>query len=507
MASLPTTTARTSARTDTRADVAIIGSGFAGIGMGIRLKLSGRDDFVILEKDDGLGGTWRDNTYPGCECDVPSHLYSFSFEPNPTWSRMFSAQAEIWSYLEHCVEKYDLARHIRYGAEVTGAAYDVATTTWEVEIGGSELLAARVLVSASGALQMPNLPDITGAESFEGPAFHSARWRHDVVLHGRDVAVIGTGASAIQFVPQIAPDVGRLDVYQRSAPWITPKPNPPISAARQTAYARHPLRQRAMRAAVYAALEVRGAGFALTPKAMRVLEKQARGLLHHQVTDSALRAKLEPDYQIGCKRILLSSDYYPALTRDNVDLVTDPIAEVRPHSVVDARGVERPTDVIIYGTGFEISGNLTHMKIVGRNGAVLNDVWDRDGVGAHLGMTVAGFPNLFLLLGPNTGLGHTSVVFMIESQISYVLQALDYLDRYDAPAMEVRPDVQQGFLDRVQNSLKGTVWQSGCKSWYLDEDGRNFTIWPHFTFQYWWETRKLDPSSYLLTSPRERATS
>jgi cation diffusion facilitator CzcD-associated flavoprotein CzcO len=490
-----------------RTDVVIIGSGFAGIGMGIRLLKAGRDDFVILEKDADLGGTWRDNTYPGCECDVPSYLYSFSFEQNPHWTKLFSPQEEIWDYLRHCVEKYGLAPHIRYDAEVTGAAYDEQTTTWQVEVNGSELIDAKVLVSGVGALHMPSLPDLPGLETFTGATFHSAKWRHHLDLTGRKVAVIGTGASAIQFVPQIAPIVDELDLYQRSAAWVTPKPNPPITEKQRAFYARHPLGQRAMRTLVYWALEARGTGFALTPKAMKLLEKSARHHLHKQVADPELRAKLEPDYQIGCKRILLSNDFYPALARDNVEVVTDPIAEVRPLGIVDGQGVERPADTIIFGTGFEISGNLTHMKVVGRGGAVLNDVWDEAGIGAHLGISVSGFPNLFLLLGPNTGLGHSSVVFMIESQISYVLQALDLLDHYGAGAMEVRADTQQGFLDRIQNRLAGTVWQSGCKSWYIDENGRNFAIWPHFTWKYWLETRKLDPTAYVLSRSRSPARS
>lgn len=481
-----------------RTEVVIIGSGFAGIGMAIALKRAGRHDFVIVEKADDLGGTWRDNTYPGCECDVPSHLYSFSFEQNPRWTRMFSPQDEIWDYLRHCVDTYDLTDHLRLGAEVTGATYDEASRRWQVEVDGTDLIDARILVAGTGALHQPKVPAIAGLDSFAGATFHSARWRHDLDLTGRRVAVIGTGASAIQFVPQIAPEVAHLDVYQRSAPWITPKPNPPITPRQRAFYARHPLGQRAMRAGVYWALEARGVGFALTPKAMRVLEKQATGYLERKVPDPELRAKLTPDYQIGCKRILLTSTYYPTLARDDVDLVTDDIAEVRPHGVVDVTGVERPTDTIIFGTGFEISGNLTRMKIVGRDSAVLNDVWDAAGAGAHLGMTVAGFPNLFLLLGPNTGLGHNSVVFMIESQVAYVVQALALLDRYDAAAIEVRADVQRRFLDRVQHRLAGTVWQSGCKSWYLDDEGRNFTIWPYFTWQYWWETRRLRITDFQL---------
>lgn len=476
--------------------VVIIGAGFAGIGMAIRLQQAGIDDFVLLEKDDDLGGTWRDNTYPGCACDVPSYLYSFSFELNPHWSRMFAAQEEIWDYLRHCVDKYGIEDRIRYRTEWTGARFDESTGTWEVEVDGAETLRCRALVTGVGALHKPKVPDLSGIESFAGTAFHSAQWDHDHDLTGRRVAVIGTGASAVQFVPQIAGQVDQLDLYQRSAAWVTPKPDREISQRERTLYARSPLAQRIARALIYWLLETRGTGFALTPKAMKVIEWQAKRHLAKQVADLELRAKLTPDYQIGCKRILLSNDYYPALTRDNVDVVTDAIAEVTPSGIITEDGTKREADTIIYGTGFEVSGNLTDVEIIGRDGADLNEQWSQRGVGAHLGITVSGFPNLFLLLGPNTGLGHSSVVFMIEQQVDYVLQALDLLDRRGADFVDVRPDAQDGFLDRIQTRLTDTVWQSGCKSWYIDENGRNFTIWPHFTWKYWLETRRFDPDEY-----------
>ena len=429
---------------------------------------------------------------------MPSPLYSFSFEQNPYWSRMFSPQAEIWDYLRFCATKYGLAPHLRYGAEVTGARFDETTALWDVEVNGGETVRARAVVAGVGALHVPFVPALPGLSSFVGRSFHSAQWDHSHDLTGRRVAVVGTGASAIQFVPQIQPDVDSLDLYQRSAAWVTPKPDTAIPVEHQARYARHPLAQRVLRDLTYWVLEVRGAGFALTPKAMVLLEKQARRHLQRQVADPELRAKLTPDYQIGCKRILLSNDYYPALTQPNVEVVTERIREVVPTGIVTSDGVERPADTIIFGTGFEVSGNLTHMKIVGRAGVELNGVWARRGIGAHLGMTMAGFPNLFLLLGPNTGLGHSSVVFMIESQVRYVVQALDLLDRTGAAYLDVRPDIEQGFLDRVQTRLSDTVWQSGCKSWYLDENGRNFTLWPHFTWKYWLETRRLRASDYRL---------
>ena len=478
---------------DTR--VAIIGSGFAGLCMAIQLKLRGMDDFVVLEKDEDLGGTWRDNTYPGCACDVPSYLYSFSFEQNPRWSRMFAPQQEIWDYMRHCVNKYGVASHFRYNASVSGAEFDEASGTWRVHINDNEVLTARSLVTGVGALHMPKTPELPGLETFEGTTFHSANWNHDHDLRGRKVAVIGTGASAIQFVPQIAEEVAHLDLYQRSAPWITPKPDREIGVRERDMHARFPVGQRAIRNLLYWAMELRGVGFAVNPKMLKAIELPARRHLKKQVPDPELRRKLTPDYAIGCKRVLLSNDYYPALTRDNVDLVTDGITEVRPNGIVTADGTFREVDTIIFGTGFDVSGNLTQMKIVGRGREELNEVWERKGTGAHLGITVSGFPNMFLLVGPNTGLGHSSMVFMIERQVDYVMQALDLLDTESAAYVDVREPRQDRFVDWAQNRLSGSVWQ-GCNSWYIDENGRNFTIWPHFTWKYWLATRKLRRSEY-----------
>jgi cation diffusion facilitator CzcD-associated flavoprotein CzcO len=473
-----------------RTDVVIIGAGFAGIAMAITLQRAGRHDFVILEKDSDLGGTWRDNSYPGSVCDVPSYLYSFSFEPNPRWTRLFSPQQEIWDYLRYCADKYGLAAHLHYGAEVTGARFVETDGTWQVEVNHGEVLRARALVAGVGALHVPHVPALPGLETFEGTAFHSARWRHDVDLTGRRVAVVGTGASA--------PSVEHLDLYQRSAAWVIPKPDRAITARERSLLARRPLAQRALRDLIYWGLEARGAGFVLTPKALGPLERQARRHLADRVADPELRAKLMPDYQIGCKRVLLANDYYPALTRDNVEVITDGIARVRPRTIVSAGGAERAVDTIIFGTGFQVGGNLISMPIVGRHGAELDKMWSRNGKGAHRGITVSGFPNLFLLLGPNTGLGHTSVVFMIESQAHYIVRALDLLDRRGADYVDVRPEVQQRSVDRVQQRLTGTVWQSGCRSWYLDATGRNDTIWPDFTWKYWLQTRRFRAREYHI---------
>ncbi|MDX6253337.1 MAG: hypothetical protein QOF10_6697 [Kribbellaceae bacterium] len=484
----------------TQTEVAIIGSGFAGLCMGIKLRQAGYEDFVILEKADRLGGTWRDNTYPGCACDVPSYLYSFSFEQNPNWTRMFAPWDEILAYLEHCAAKYGIADKIRYGAEVTEAAFDESTGRWTVLVNGGETIDARALVAGVGNLHQPKFPDLPGLDSFAGRTFHSSQWDHDQDLTGRRVAVIGTGASAIQFVPRIAEQVDHLDVFQRTPPWITPKPDRTIGPRERTLHARFPAGQRAIRNLIYWGLEARGLGFTGNAKLMKGLELQAKRHLRKQVTDPVLRAKLTPAYQIGCKRLLQSNDYYPALARDNVDLATTPITRVTPTGVITADGVEHECDTIVLGTGFEISGNLTRIGLLGRDGVDLADAWKRDGIGAHLGIAVAGYPNLFLLVGPNTALGHSSMVFMIEAQVRYVMQALDLLRQRTGSYVEVREEAQDRFVSEVQDQLGDTVWQSGCNSWYLDAQGRNSTIWPEFTVSYWRRTRRLDPADFVVVS-------
>ncbi|TCC56555.1 NAD(P)/FAD-dependent oxidoreductase [Kribbella pittospori] len=479
-------------------EVVIIGAGFAGLCMGIKLRQAGCEDFVILEQAAALGGTWRDNTYPGCACDIPSYLYSFSFEQNPRWTRMFAPWDEILGYLQHCADKYGITPKIRYGAEVTEAAFDEATGRWTVTVNGDETIETQALVTGVGSLHEPKRPDLPGLDSFTGTTFHSAQWDHGHDLRGRNVAVIGTGASAIQFVPRIASEAGQLDVYQRTAPWVMSKPDRAIGPRERRLHERFPAGQRLIRNAIYWGLEGRGVGFAGSPKLMKGLELQAKRHLRKQVPDPDLRARLTPTYQIGCKRILYSNDYYPALSRSNVDLVTTPITRVTPTGVVTADGIERPCDTIVLGTGFDVSANLTRMPILGKDGVDLAEHWKREGIGAHLGITVAGYPNLFLLAGPNTLLGHSSMVFMIEAQVRYVMQALHLLRRRGASYVEVREEAQERFVSGIQAELGDTVWQSGCSSWYLDAAGRNSTIWPEFTVSYWRRTRRLDPADFVL---------
>jgi cation diffusion facilitator CzcD-associated flavoprotein CzcO len=483
------------------ARVAIVGSGFAGLGAAIRLRQAGVEDVLVFERADDVGGTWRDNAYPGCACDVPSHLYSFSFAPNPGWSRAFSRQPEIWAYLRACAERFGVRDRVRTGHELERADWEEAARRWRLQTTGGTYT-ADVLVSAVGAFSEPAVPRLAGLETFAGAAFHSARWKHGHDLRGRRVAVVGTGASAVQLVPEIQPLVARLHVFQRTAPWIVPRRDRALTPLEHRLYRRVPRAQRLARAGIYWGREMLVPAFR-HPRLMAVNARIARHHLEASVPDPALRARLTPDYTIGCKRILLSNDYLPALTRPNVELVTDPIAEVRPHAIVTRDGVEREVDTIVFGTGFRVADMPIAERLHGRGGVRLADVW-AGSPRAHLGTTVAGFPNLFLLLGPNTGLGHTSVVVMIESQIAHLLAALRHLEASGAAALEPRPEAQARSVAHVQQRMRGTVWTAGgCASWYLDRTGRNSTLWPDFTWRFRRRLERLDPREYaVLAGPR-----
>jgi cation diffusion facilitator CzcD-associated flavoprotein CzcO len=478
--------------------VAIVGTGFSGLGMAIRLKQEGIEDFVVFERAGDVGGTWRDNTYPGAACDVPSHLYSFSFAPNPEWSRTFSQQPEIQDYLRRCAGHFDVLPHVRFHHEVTGASWDEERQRWLVDTSAGRFT-AQVLVAGMGPLSEPSIPHIPGIERFEGAAFHSAQWDHGVDLRGRRVAVIGTGASTIQVVPEIQPQVEKLHLFQRTPPWVMPHPDRPISDRERRLYRRFPLAQRAMRAAVYWARETFVLPF-LHKRLARLPETVARKHIASQVPDRELRRKLTPDYTIGCKRILISNDYYPAVSQRNVELVTDGIREVRERSIVCTDGSEREIDAIVFGTGFRVTDMPAAELIRGRSGRSLAEVW-AGSMQAYLGTSIAGFPNLFMIVGPNTGLGHNSMVFMIESQLAYVLDALRTMDARGVASVDVRPEVQDAYNAELQEGLRDTVWSTGgCVSWYLDDTGRNTTLWPGSTWPFRRRTRRFDPAAYTLRS-------
>ena len=485
-------------------DVAILGAGFAGLCMAIKLQAAGRHDFVIFEKAARLGGTWRDNTYPGCACDVPAHLYSYSFAQNPHWSRTYAPQPEILAYLEGVAMRHDLHRRIACDTAIVELVWDEAARQWRLTAADGRTFTARVVISAVGALHVPAVPDMPGRERFAGPAFHSARWRHDVDLTGRRVAVIGTGASAVQFIPEIAPHVSRLTVYQRTPPWVLPRRDRPVSAPVRGLLERVPGLLRARRAVQYWRREVIALGLAYKPKLMGRGQKQSARFKERVIADPELRLKLNPFYTLGCKRMLLSDDFYATMTRPHVELVTTPIAEVRPDAVVTADGVERPCDVLIYGTGFKTFDASAGLRVRGRGGRSLADDWRR-GPEAFLGVAVHGYPNHFLLVGPNSGLGHNSIVFMIEAQVRYVLQCLRWLDERRLEAVEVRADVQRVYNEALQQRFERTVWRSTpgsawqlpCSSWYAPGDGRNTALWPGLSVGYWLAMRRANIADYV----------
>jgi cation diffusion facilitator CzcD-associated flavoprotein CzcO len=486
-------------------DVAIVGSGFSGLGAAIQLKRQGRDDFVVLERAEEVGGTWWANTYPGCGCDVPSHLYSFSFAPNPNWSETYSQQPEIRDYLIDCSRKFGVRDHVRFNHELTDARWDADAQRWDIETTGGSFR-ARVLILAAGALFEPRIPDLPGIGSFEGETWHSARWNHDYDLKGKRVASIGTGASAIQLVPSIQPEVEQLYVVQRTPPWVFPHSTRPTTRFERRLYKRFPALQKLVRGSVYAARETFVLGFVKQPKIMKIAEKISRAHMRKEIDDPELLEKVTPDYTIGCKRILPSNKWYPALAQDNVELVTSGIREFKPNAIVFEDGTEREIDAVIFSTGFQVTEMPSSNLVRNAEGSTLRECWESNGgPQAHLGTAINGFPNMFLMLGPNTGLGHSSMVYMAESQINYMLDALRAMDERGAAAVEVRRDAEDAYNRDLHEKLQGTVWNTGCSSWYVDQHGRNVTLWPDWTFRFRQRTARFDPESYELAAPaRER---
>ena len=483
----------------------VIGAGFGGLGMATRLTKAGVDDFVVLERAQELGGTWRENTYPGCRCDVPSHLYSYSFELNPDWSSTFSGQAEIWEYMKRVARDHGAYPHIRFGHDVSGASWDEEARRWRIETNRGEFT-AQVLVAAPGPLFEPSIPPLEGIESFAGASWHSARWDHHFDLAGKSVAVIGTGASAIQFVPRIRPQVAKLHLFQRTAPWVLPRPDRPITGLERRLYRLFPLAQKLMRAIIYWVRESFMVGFAKQPRIMMLAEQVSKAMLRRQVPDPQLRRKVTPQFRLGCKRVLLADDYYPALAQPNVEVITSGVREVRERSIVDGDGVERPVDAIIYGTGFHVTDMSAGRMVRGRDGLLLDDFW-QGSPQAYLGTAVPGFPNLFLLAGPNTGIGHTSLVFLLECQIAYVFDCLRTMVDHALETVEVKREDWHAYNEEIQDKSQQTVWLTGgCQSWYLDRNGRNTTLYPDFTFKFRRMTRRFNLEDYVATE-REPANS
>ena len=488
--------------------VLVIGAGFAGLGTAIQLDEHGFGDFLVLDKGATVGGTWRDNTYPGAACDVPSHLYSFSFAPNAEWSRFFATQPEIQAYLERTATGAGVLDRFRFGVTVEDLTWEQTERRWRVTTSAGDVT-ADVVVSGAGGLSEPKLPDIEGLDDFDGTLFHSARWDHDTDLTGKRVAVIGTGASAIQIVPEIAKNVSHLDVYQRTPAWVVPRTDPRFTRSQRFALRHLPGARQALRTGVYLFREAAWPGFALDRRLSSPVRAFAEVNLR-RISDPTLRAAVTPDFEIGCKRILLSNTYYPALSRDHVDLVTDRIARVTPTGIVtrNDEGVEteRAVDAIVVATGFAITDQPLAHHIKGLDGRTLADVWSEHGMAAYKGTTIAGFPNLFQVVGPNTGLGHSSMIYIIESQVAYIVSALREMGEHGIATLSPKPEVQSAWNDDLQRRMRRTVWNSGgCASWYLDEHGRNTTLWPRATFTMRRLLRRFDLDQYDVTRTQEDA--
>ena len=487
--------------------VLIVGAGFGGLAMAIKLTEAGEHDFLVVERGTDVGGTWRDNTYPGAACDVPSQLYSYSFAPNPDWSRSFSPQPEIQSYIRKVAAESGTLHRFVFGTTVDDLTWDAAAGHWKVRTSAGELTAT-VVVSAAGALSDPKNPDSPGVEDFTGEVFHSARWNHDYDLTGTRVAVIGTGASAIPIVPEIAEKVAHLDVYQRTAPWVIPRNDRDYTRVERFAFRHLPAVQRMYRTAIYWGRELYVPAFTRAPRLAEPARRLALANIRKNISDPELRRKVTPDFKIGCKRILISNTWYPALARDNVELVTDRISQLSSRGIVTEDGTGRDVDAVIVATGFHTTDLPIADVITGADGTTLADHFDQHGMQAYKGTSVNGFPNLFLVVGPNTGLGHSSMVFMIESQVAYILDAISHLKTRGVTAVQPRAEVQEAWVDDLQHRMERTVWSTGgCASWYLDSHGRNVTLWPRATFTFRRLTAAFDPEAYeVVAASPSRAT-
>lgn len=479
-------------------DVAIIGAGFAGIGAAIRLLQEGVDDVVIFERDNRVGGTWRDNTYPGAACDIPSRLYSYSFAPNPDWSHTYSGSAEILDYIDRMVDAHGLEPRIRFGHDVTGLEYDEGQGVWTIRFRDQEPVRARTVVMAPGPLANASLPDIRGIETYEGAKIHSARWDHDYDFTGKKVAVIGTGASGVQIIPELVKVAESVKVFQRTPGWVLPRLNTATGDRAKGLYRRLPLAEKAVRSAWFWGHESVALGVVWDTPLTRVVEAISRAHLRMQVKDSWLRRQLTPDFSAGCKRLLMTSDYYPALQADNCKLVTWPIARLSPRGVRTVEGIEHQFDAIVFATGFDVSKAGTPFPVTGIEGRDLAAEWSA-GAYAYRSVAVSGYPNLFFTFGPNSGPGHSSALVYMEAQIDYITQAIGSLLRFGWKSLDVRPEVQQRYNDDIQRRLQATTWNSGCQSWYLTEDGFNATMFPGFATQYVNQLKTVDLQDYRIS--------
>ncbi len=488
----------TATRSHPHTKVAIIGAGFGGIAMAIRLQQHGIYDFIILEKGSDFGGTWRDNQYPGAACDVQSHLYSLSFAPKSNWSKRYAEAPEIFSYIQDLVTDYNLRAFCRLNTEVLAAHYQAERCLWQLQLQDQSILEAQFVIFASGPLHIPQIPHIPGIEKFQGKVFHSAQWDHTYDPTGKNVASIGTGGSAIQYIPEIAPQCKQLYVMQRTAAWVIPRDERAYPNLEKKLFKKYDWFRKLHRARLYWSNESRVVPIA-KPGIMKFTQKLAELFIKYEVKNPELAKKLTPDYIMGCKRILVSNKYFPTFNRHNVELVTEKIQELTEHSIITQDGKERPIDCLIYGTGF-ITDPRIYMKnfqCTGLDGVELNEMW-KQGAESYYGICVKDFPNLFQLLGPNTLLAHNSVIFMIEAQVEYILQLMQLVDRSQSDAIMVKDQAQDAFNQQVQHMFEKTVWQSGCVSWYQQEGGKNFALWPTYTWKYWLKTKKPNAADYRL---------
>lgn len=477
-------------------EVVIVGAGFGGLCMAIQLLGRGERNFLVLEKGAEVGGTWRDNSYPGAECDVQSHLYSYSFAAKADWSQRYAGWQEIQQYILDTTERYSVREYVRFKQQVTGLHFDATRARWRVMTASGLEFMARHVVLATGPLHVPQIPALPGLERFQGRVFHSAQWDHQYDLAGKRVASIGTGGSAIQYCPRIAPRVAQLHVFQRTPAWVVPRDTRTYSDAARRRFTRFDFWRRLHRARLYWTNESRVWPM-FHPALARVIQRVARLNIRRAIGDAVLARRLTPEYTIGCKRVLISNEWYPMFRRQNVELVTDGIREIREHGIVTSDGVERPVDCIILGTGFVVDPRIymQNFPVTGLPGHELARDW-KAGAEAYYGISVDGYPNLHQLVGPNTALGHNSIIFMIESQVNYVLDCMRAVREQGADYLVVDAQAQAEFNARVRGALKDTVWSTGCRSWYQQDDGKNFTIWPWSTWRYWLETRRIDPSRY-----------
>ncbi|WP_378738642.1 flavin-containing monooxygenase [Nocardia brasiliensis] len=483
---------------DKTLDVAVIGGGFAGIGTAIRLKQKGIDGFAIFERGDAIGGTWRDNTYPGAACDIPSRLYSYSFAPNPNWSHTYSGSNEILGYIQTMAAEFGLGPHFRFGHNVTGIVFDEAAGQWDITIEGRPgTVRARTVVLASGPLANVSFPNIRGIEDYAGHKIHSARWDHDYDFTGKKVAVVGTGASAVQIIPELVDKAASVKVFQRTPGWVLPRVNRRTNPVTKELYRRVPAAEQLARQAWFYGHESVALGVVWNTPLTRVVELVGRAQLRRQVKDPWLRRQLTPDFRAGCKRLLMTDDYYPALQRDNCKLITWPIARLSEHGIRTAEGIEHQADCIVFATGFDVSKTGTPIPVVGRDGRVLADEWSR-GAYAFKSVAVSGYPNMFLTFGPNSGPGHNSALVYMEAQIDYLVSAIGTILEQDLRVLDVKKDRQDRYNAGMQRRLTSTTWNSGCRSWYLTEDGFNATMYPGFATQYVNQLRTVDLADYTV---------